>query len=173
MKLPPEWILVGMVKRIHGTGGELLIKPLTDFSEQRFQQGAELFISPKSQDVRQKVTIASSRTSNRGPLVRFSGFKTKESVWHLFGASLFVPAEAFKQPPAGNYYSFQLEGCDVYQGEIRIGRVTSLVEPPKGNPYLEVETVDDKQVRVPFVSQVISQIDLDRQKVDIVEDFLG
>jgi len=68
----PEWILVGLVKRIHGTGGEMLIKQLTGRDE-RFAAGSELHIMRKREEERTPVRIESSRMSDRGPIIRLEG----------------------------------------------------------------------------------------------------
>lgn len=162
-----------MVKRIHGRDGELLIKLLTDFGADRFREGSELFLSLKNQEARQKVLISSSRSSNLGPLVKLEGYQSREDVWNMFGASFFIPASQLAEPESGNYYPFQLEGCEVYQADEKVGQVAGLVDNPKGNPYLEVETQDGKSEWIPFVSQVVISIDLDNQRIDVVEGFFG
>ncbi|MHB1390661.1 MAG: ribosome maturation factor RimM [Thermoleophilia bacterium] len=174
MRQAPEWILVGLVKRIHGRDGELMILPLTQRDGELFAAGAELNLSLKRQDVRVLVKIATSRTTDRGPLIRLEGFSTREEVWELFGASFFIRSSELPQLPAGDYYPFQLEGCEVFAGEQKIGAVTDLREPPRGNPYLEIDPGDEQPlVLVPFVSQVVTGIDLEQERIDILPGFLG
>ena len=169
----PDWILVGMIKRVHGNQGEMLIKPLTD-REERFSEGTQLYIARKRTDEREPVKITSSRPSDRGPLVMLEGIDSRETAQEYFGASLFVPAAQVPSAGPGNYYTFQIEGCMVYEGGRLIGTVMRLYENQKANPYIEVQPPgDEKPVFIPFVSQVISAIDVEGQRIDIVDGFLG
>lgn len=163
-----------MVGRIHGQEGELLIKPFTDRVEERFRRGSELFISRQGEDRPSPVRVESSRMTGRGPLIRLEGAYTRSDARDLAGAQLFIPASRLAEPEPGAYYAFQLEGCEVYEGGRLVGVVATLIEPPKGNPYLAVDPGGEgPPVHIPFVSQVVTGIDLERQRIDIVEGFLG
>ena len=173
LKGAPDWVLVGMVKRIHGRDGEILIMPLTD-REERFAPGSELYLSRKRQDTRERVKVAASRPSDRGPLIKLEGYGTREEADALFGASLFVPAEAITPPQPGSYYPFELGGLDVYSGDERVGIVAGLKESRKANPYLEVDPGGgEPMVLIPFVSQVVLSIDRECERIDIIPGFLG
>lgn len=162
-----------MVKRIHGREGEMLIRSLTE-SPERFHPGAEFSLTRKRSDEHEPVRIATSRTSDAGPIVKLEGVDTPEAAWEYFGASLFIPASELAKPGRDSYYPFQLEGCEVFEGERRVGVVTTLYESSKANPYLEVDPGDGKKpIFIPFVKAVVVNVDLDRQRLDIVEGFLG
>lgn len=172
MKQAPDWILVGMVKRIHEKEGEMLIRSLTE-NEDRFAPGTELSLTRKRSDVHEPVRIVASRPSDKGPIVRLDGIDNNEDAWELFGASLFIPASELTEPAPHSYYAFQLEGCEVFQGGRRIGAVSHLQESRKANPYLEVDPGgEEKLINIPFVKAVIKEIDLERQRIEIVEGFL-
>lgn len=168
----PEWILVGMVKRIHGIGGEVLIKELTERDE-RFAAGSELHLMRKREEERTPVIIETSRTSDRGPIVRFEGIGSQEEAKPLFGASLFIRASELDEPEEGSYYAFQIEGCEVYEGERLVGTVYRLVESPKANPYIEIEPAaeEEKLLLVPFISQAILSVDVENRRIELAEGF--
>lgn len=168
----PEWILVGMVKRIHGTAGEMLIKQLTE-ADERFAAGSELHLMRKREEERTPVIIETSRTSDRGPIVRFRGIGSQEEAKPLFGASLFIRATELDEPEEGSYYAFQIEGCEVYEGERLVGTVFRLVESPKANPYIEIEPEgeEEKLLLVPFISQAILSVDVENRRIELAEGF--
>lgn len=167
----PEWILVGMVKRIHGTSGEMLIKLLTD-REERFAAGRRLYLARKRTDERAEVTIESSRGSDRGPLVKLEGVDTREAAEGLFGASLFLPAAEAGGLEPGRYYTHQIQGCEVYEGERLVGTVTRLAESRKANPYLEIEERQSgKLLLIPFVRQAILSVDVEGRRIEIAGGF--
>ncbi|MBE0429250.1 MAG: 16S rRNA processing protein RimM [Thermoleophilia bacterium] len=174
MKESPEWILVGMIKRIHGPHGEMLVMPFTDHAEERFKAGSVLYLSRKRHEERLKVRTASSRFSHRGPVIVLEGYGSREKALPLFGANLFIRAADLAAPEAGSYYSFQVEGCEVYAGRQLIGKVAGLEETPRANPYLKVDPGEGKPlVLIPFVSDVVRSVDLDARRIEIIEDFLG
>jgi len=169
----PDWILVGLVKRIHGTGGEMLIMQLTE-SDERFAVGSELQLVRKREQEMTPVRIESSRGSDRGPIVRFEGVSSQEEAKELFGASLFIRATELGEPEEGSYYAFQIEGCDVYEGERLVGTVTKLAESPKANPYIEIEPedADEKLLLVPFIKQAIISVDVENRRIQLAEGFV-
>lgn len=162
-----------MVKRVHGNDGELLIRPLTDRPE-RFDAGATLNMSRKGSKDCLSVRIESSRPSDKGPIVKFVGFNSREEVWNLFGASLFVPLSELAEPGRDSYFSFQLEGLQVYEGGRLIGTVTALHESRKANPFLEIDPGNgEKPLYIPFLKAVITSIDLEAGRIEILPGFTG
>jgi 16S rRNA processing protein RimM len=167
----PEWIAVGRVERPHGTGGEVLVRVMTDRDE-RFRAGSGLFIEGRGGDSKHPVTVASARSGARGLLVRLEGCDSREQAQQLAGAMLFIPSSEVAPPEEGSYYAFQLEGCEVFAGSRRLGVVAALSEAP-ANPYLEVEPgAGGEPVTLPFVREVILSVDLERRHIHIPEDFL-
>ncbi|MHB1412449.1 MAG: ribosome maturation factor RimM [Thermoleophilia bacterium] len=173
LKGAPDWVLVGMVKRIHGREGEMLIMPLTDRSD-RFEAGAELYLARKRRQERLPVRITAMRRSDRGPLVRIEGYDSQEKAQELFGASLFVPGAEVAPVGEDAFFAFQLEGLEVYAGGERVGSVSAVHESRKANPYLEIDPGGDSEtVYIPFVRQVVLSIDLEAGRIEIPEGFLG
>jgi len=172
LKGTPEWILVGMVKRVHGNAGEMLIRQLTDRDE-RFAAGAELYLVRKREHERSRVKIEFSRMSDRGPLIRLEGIHSKDEAQPLFGASLFIPAAELDEPEEGTYYAFQIEGCEVYEGERLVGTVTRLAESQKANPYIEIEPGEAGHlILIPFIKQAIMSVDVEARRIDIAQGFV-
>lgn len=161
-----------MVKGIHGNAGEMLIRQLTDRDE-RFAAGAELYLVRKCEQERSRVKIEFSRMSDRGPLIRLEGVHSKDEVQPLFGASLFIPAAELDKPEEGTYYAFQIEGCEVYEGERLVGTVTRLAESQKANPYIEIKPAEaGNLILIPFIKQAIMSVDVEARRIDIAQGFV-
>ena len=167
----PEWIMVGLVKRAHGTRGEMLVMSLTDVPG-RFAEGHRLYLARKRTDERREVTVESSRESDRGPLVKLAGVETREAAQELFGASLFIPAGEIGEPGPGRFYTHEIEGCEVYEEDRLVGTVTRLSESSKANPYIEIEeSASGKTILIPFVRQAILSIDVGNRRIQIAGGF--
>jgi len=151
----------------------MLVKSLTD-REECFSEGSELHVTRKRESERVKMRIAASRISDRGSLIMMEGINSRGEAEPLFGASLFVPGKEIASLEDGAYYAFQIEGCLVYEGEKLLGTVTKLAESVKANPYIEVDPGEDRPlVLIPFISQVVKKVDVDGQRIDIIDGFLG
>lgn len=158
--------------RPHGTRGELLLVPLTDRDE-RFSVGAELFLARRGESEKSKVRVRSVRETAKGFLAGFEGYGSRELARELAGGDLFIPGELLAEAEPGAYYGFQLEGCSVFQADREIGSVISL-EQSRANPYLVVATPEEgREFCIPFVGEVILSVDLDGDRIDILEGFLG
>ena len=167
----PEWILVGMVKRAHGTHGEMLVMSLSD-RPGRFAAGRRLYLTPKRSHERLEVTVEASRESDRGPLVKLAGVDSREAAQDLFGASLFIPVGEIGELEPGRFYTHEIEGCRVYEGDRLVGAVTRLAESKKANPYIEIEEVESGNLLlIPFVSQAVVSIDVEGRRIQIAEGF--
>lgn len=172
MKGAPDWILVGLVKRIHGNAGEMLISQLTD-RDDLFAAGAVLTLVGKREEERTPVKIETSRMSDRGPLIRLEGIHSKDEAQPLFGASLFIPAAELEELDEGVFYAFQLEGCEVYEGERLVGTVSRFMDSPKANPYLEIEPVEEGHpILIPFIKEAILSLDVNVRRIDIAEGYV-
>src|SRR3979490_312803 len=90
----PEWdgmALVGRIARAHGLRGQVILNLETDFPEERFQPGAELFIERKGRV--EPLTITSVRFQRERPVVGWCGVDTVDAAEALAGHELRVPVE--------------------------------------------------------------------------------
>lgn len=171
MRDVPEWIMVGKVRRAHGSDGELQVEPLTDFDE-RFKPGEELFLERPGGAGPERIIVNASRPAGKGLFVRFEGVDGREQARELTGSALLIPFSRLSGAEPGSYYAHELEGCRVYQGGEPIGSVTALRESV-ANPYLEVNPEGPgNAILVPFVREVITVIDIEAGRIELSEGFL-
>ena len=86
-----EMALVGRIARPHGIRGQVIVNPETDFPEERFQPGAELFIERGGQVEALRVTTA--RFQQERPVIGIDGVETMNDAEALAGRELRVPVE--------------------------------------------------------------------------------
>ena len=89
-----DWAVVGRVARPHGLKGQVVVKPETDFVEQRFAKGATVWT--RSNAGEERLTVSSLRLQNGRPIVGFVGFDRIEDVERLAGLELRVPEAALQ-----------------------------------------------------------------------------
>ena len=96
------------------------------------------------------------------PLVRLEGVESREDAAELRGEALLVP-EAAAPLAEGEYLSADLVGCSVPG----LGTVRAVL------PGLSCDVLDVDGALVPFISDAIRTVDLDRRVLEVDHEFLG
>ena len=157
--------LVGRIARAHGIRGQVIVNPETDFPDERFQPGAELFVE-RGGGV-QGLTITTVRFQRGRPVVGLAGVETMNDAEALAGYELRVPAERLAPLPPGTFYRHDLVGCRV---ETRGGRSRSgWSETSKGRSSGSRLVVGSSrgEVLIPLVQAICPTIDTAAKKIVI------
>jgi 16S rRNA processing protein RimM len=148
--------LVGRIARAHGIRGQVIVNPETDFPEDRFQPGAELFIERDGRIEALKVT--SARFHGARPVIGIDGVETMNDAGTLAGRELRVPVERLAALPADTFYRHDLVGCVVETRDgTRIGPVTD-VEGSMTGSRLVVDGATG-EVLIPLVAAICTVVD--------------
>jgi 16S rRNA processing protein RimM len=151
-----EMATVGRVARAHGIRGQVIVNLETDFPEERFQPGAELFV--KRDGRVQALTIAAVRFHQGRPVIAIAGVEDMNAASALAGIELRVPRAWLAALPGGTFYRHDLVGCEVETGRgTRVGVVTA-VEGDMGGSRLVVETPRG-ELLVPLAAEICPTID--------------
>jgi 16S rRNA processing protein RimM len=148
--------VVGWIGRTHGLRGQVVVNPETDFLEDRFQPGAELFVERGGHV--EPLTIASVRFHQQRPIVGFTGVDTIDAAQPLAGLELRVPADRLAALPAGTFYRHDLVGCRV---ETRAGAAVGTVREVEGTLAGSrlIVAAADGDVLIPLASEICPVID--------------
>jgi 16S rRNA processing protein RimM len=160
-----EMALVGRVARPHGLRGQMILDPETDFPDERFQPGGELFVEVRG--AVETLTLTSVRFHRGRPIVGIAGIESIERAQEFAGCELRIPMDALIQLPAAQFYLHELVGCDVETaGGASVGRVKRVDAAP-GASRLVVEAPDGEEILVPFVTAICPSIDLPGRRIVI------
>jgi 16S rRNA processing protein RimM len=161
-----EMALVGRIARAHGHRGQVIVNPETDFPEERFQPGADLFIERGGAPAR--VTLTAVRFQRGRPVVGIAGVETMNDAEALAGLELRVPVETLRALPAGTFYRHDLIGCRV---ETRAGAAVGIVEDVEGGAggsRLVVAGANGRgEVLIPLVSEICTLIEPGAKRIVI------
>lgn len=170
--MPEAWddyVVVGLILRPHGLKGEVVVRPETDFPEQRFAVGASLWM--QRDGTIETLTVRSSRAHVGRHLVAFDGRDTIDEVEALALSELRVPESALTPLGDGEYYWFQYVGTPVVTGTGQeVGRVVR-VEPTGGAGVLVVEGPSG-EVQIPLVRDICTTLTPERIVVQAPEGLL-
>ena len=148
--------LVGRIARAHGIRGQVIVNPETDFPDERFQPGAELFIERNGQV--ETLTVTTARFHRQRPVIGIAGVETMNDAASLAGRELRVPVERLAALPAETFYRHDLIGCRV---ETRDGTAIGVVRDVEGTLTGSRLVVDGErgEVLIPLVAPICTEVD--------------
>jgi 16S rRNA processing protein RimM len=147
-------VSVGYVRRAHGIGGEVIVRPLTD-NPDRYAAGAEF---GTDEDPPRVLAVRSVRRHNDGLLIHFDGISTREAAEGLQGVTLTIDETQRRALGEGEYWPEELEGLVAIDPTGRhLGTVSGVVLG-EAQDRLVVTTESGDVVEVPFVEQIVGEI---------------
>ncbi|MBB5155520.1 ribosome maturation factor RimM [Saccharopolyspora phatthalungensis] len=157
----PQILAVGRVVRPHGVRGELVVEVLTDSPELRFAPGSVLGVQRRGVVRAQNLTVTAARQHAGRLLVRAAGVEGREAAEELRGVLLTVRSDVLE--PTGDpdeFHDHELIGLLVVQvSGAAVGAVQEVLHTPAGE-LLAVRTDDGREVLVPFVAEIVPEVDL-------------
>ncbi|MFI7875228.1 ribosome maturation factor RimM [Streptomyces salinarius] len=158
-------LVVARIGRAHGIKGEVTVEVRTDEPELRLGPGAVLATDPASAG---PLTIETGRVHSGRLLLRFAGVHDRTGAEALRNTLLIADVDPDERPEdEDEYYDHQLIDLDVVTADgTEVGRITEISHLPTQDLFV-VERPDGSEVYVPFVSEIVTDIDLDEQRAVI------
>jgi 16S rRNA processing protein RimM len=158
-------VVVGRIGRPHGIRGEVTVEVRTDAPEIRFAVGSVLATEPARVG---PLTVAAARWHSGRLLLSVEGVHDRTGAESLRGAVLSaeVPDDEVPEDPE-EFFDHQLRGLAVVDtAGTAVGVVDDVVHLP-GQDLLSVRREGGREVLVPFVAELVPDIDLDAGRVVI------
>ena len=159
-----DMVVVGRIARAHGIRGQVIVDPDTDFPEERFQPGAELFIERggKAEPLR----LTTVRFHRERPILGVDGVATMNDAELLAGQELRVPRDRLAPLPAETFYRHELIGCAVFTvGGDRVGDVSG-VEGTMTGSRLVVDGPKG-EILIPMAAEICTAVDVAAKRIVI------
>ncbi|MEV7615210.1 ribosome maturation factor RimM [Streptomyces sp. NPDC089799] len=158
-------LVVARVGRAHGIKGEVTVEVRTDEPELRLSPGAVLHTEPASAG---PLTIETGRVHSGRLLLRFEGVKDRTAAEALRNTLLIAEVDPSELPEEEDeYYDHQLLDLDVVLADgTVIGRISEISHLPSQDLFI-VEREDGTEVMIPFVEEIVTEIDLEEQRAVI------
>ncbi|MFE7110524.1 ribosome maturation factor RimM [Streptomyces sp. NPDC057575] len=158
-------LVVARIGRAHGIKGEVTVEVRTDEPELRLGPGAVLATEPAGAG---PLTIETGRVHSGRLLLRFEGVRDRTAAEALRNTLLIAdvdPAELPEDPE--EFYDHQLMDLDVVLADgTEIGRIAEITHLPSQDLFI-VERPDGSEVMIPFVEEIVTEIDLAEQRAVI------
>lgn len=152
---PTVEVRVGRIGRAHGIRGELTVEPLTDEPDRRFAPEARL----RAESGTREFTVTGSRWHSGRLLVRFAEADDRNSAEALRGVVLVTDVPGTEQPIEDDeFWDRDLVGLEVRRFDgTPAGRIRRVQHGPQD--LLEIRTEDGATRLVPFVEQLVIEVD--------------
>jgi 16S rRNA processing protein RimM len=158
-------LVVARIGRAHGIKGEVTVEVRTDEPELRLGPGAVLATDPASTG---PLTIETGREHSGRLLLRFAGVRDRTGAEALRNTLLIAEVDPEELPEdEDEFYDHQLMDLDVVTTDgVEVGRITEISHLPSQDLFI-VERPDGSEVMIPFVEEIVTEIDLEEQRAII------
>lgn len=167
----PNALLAGRVGRAHGLDGSFYV---TGPKPRLLILGATVTVNGRGAKILRRAG------TDEHPLIRLQGIEDREAVEVLRGFELTVDFAEAPELEQGEWWAGELEGCEVFDGQRRVGTVLRMIELPSCEA-LEVRVDSQSQdndssgaseLLVPMVRDAIRGIDPVARRIDVDMGFL-
>ena len=158
-------VVVARIGRPHGIRGEVSVEVRTDDPEGRLAPGATVATEPATAG---PLTISAGRVHSGRLLLTFEGVTDRTAAEGLRGVLLVADVDPDERPvDPDEFYDHQLEGLPVLTVDGQpVGELAEVLHLP-GQDVLAVRTADGREVLVPFVREIVPDVDLDGRRIVI------
>ena len=165
-------VVIGKIVNTFGIRGELKVVPDTDFIEERFAPGSELFLC--SEEGEKTVRVVSAREHKGLLILLLEGATNINQVEKYKGAELAVDRDALPPLAEGEYYFFQLKGLKaVDRTGNELGTVLR-IEASAAQNLIRLKKPDGKEALIPYIDVFVKGVDLTQGTItlDLIEGLL-
>ncbi|MCK4551930.1 MAG: 16S rRNA processing protein RimM [Tenericutes bacterium] len=161
-----EYLKVGKILNTRGLKGELKIKSLTDFQEDRYQKGNKIYIHFQNKYL--EFEVLKYRSIKNQDMLILKSNEDINLVEKYKGSDIFVSSESDITLYEDEYHISEIIGLKVYQKEILIGSVVDIRDYPQGD-YLDILLETKKHAYIPFRDEFVIEVNEDEEYIKIVE----
>ena len=155
-----KWMSIGEIVAPQGLKGDIRIKPSSEFPE-RFTQPGKRWIQKANELPTEIKLIKGTLIPGKSIyIISIEGVSNRSSAEKIIGWNLVIQSDSRPQLDDDEYHYLDLIGLEARIGAQKtlIGHVTDLVNG--GNDLLEIKLIEGKKVLVPFVKEIVPEIEI-------------
>ena len=149
---------VGQIINTHGIHGEVKIKVITDFADERFQKGKLLYLLRPDKELALKIITV--RRVKQFYLLSFENYQDINLVEKIKGLKLAIKEEQQQKLTDNNFYHHQIIGLKVFDEELNeIGIVSEILSPGANDVWI-IKRAGRKELLLPAIHDVVKKVDI-------------
>ena len=157
-----ETVLIGEVLRAHGVRGELKVYPLTH-NPKRFKKLPRVILQRGSDVVR--LTIRRVEVQPDFVFLSLEGIDTREQAEKYQGYEVRVERTEVLPLGPDTYYYFELEGMQVFEGNVFLGEITQIIETGANDVY--VISGPKGEFCIPALKSVVREVNVPGKRMQV------
>ena len=157
MSQSEDKIIIGKLGKTRGLDGTLKIIPLTDF-EGRFDELKKIFVGGKIMSVEKVKHIGGEI------FIKFFGVDNREFAKTFTNKFLTVEKKDAAPLEDGEFYTFDIIGCEVFDGEKFFGKVENVLKTGSNDVF---QVKGEREILIPALKSVVKKIDIANKKISI------
>ena len=163
-------VRIARIGKPHGIRGEVTVEVFTDSPETRFTTGNVFSVraGELTATVFERLTVEKARWNKNIMLLKFDEFSDRNTAESLRNCELYAePEESANNEDS--WYADDLIDLTVHQGSLDtppLGEVSGLITG-KAQDLLEIRLSDGREVLLPFVEEIVPEIDVERGAIVI------
>lgn len=163
-----ESVTVAYVKKAHALDGELFVQLQTDYPEHVFARERVFRVGGGGPiGLSGDLTLAEARPHSDGWILKFEEIADRTLAERYQGRTLSLRADELVERGEDEYFLHELPGIEVRgEDDDRLGEVAE-VYPTAGRPLLAVRTKEGDEGLVPFVREIVQEVDLEERVMRI------
>ena len=150
-------IIIGKLGKARGLDGTLKIIPLTDF-EGRFDNLTEISVGGKMFQVEKVQHIGNEI------FIKLQNVDSREVAKTLTNKFLTVSRADAAPLDDDEFYTFDIIGCEVFDGDKNIGTVKNVLKTGSNDIF---QVVGETEILIPALKFVIKKIDVANKKIAV------
>jgi 16S rRNA processing protein RimM len=154
-------ISVAYIKKPRGFRGELAVIPYRP-NTQSLRPGIKVTL--QRDNVIQDCVIEAVKFLRDRVVIKLAGIDDEEAALAWRGGEVLVEEKELASLEEGEYYHFQLEGCDVFEESGRLLGKVSGVDYLSANDVLSV-IGENGEILIPLIKQVIVSVDTKNKSI--------
>ncbi len=160
-----DLVAIARIVRPRGLRGEAVAEVLTDFP-QRFE-GLEDVKAVLPGGERRDLKLENAWFQKERIVLKFVGLDSVDDAESLRDAEICVPEQEAVELEEGEFFDWQLEGCEAVtpDGEI-IGKVRELMRTG-GTELLVIDAPDGREMLIPFAESICTEVDVDSKRITV------
>jgi 16S rRNA processing protein RimM len=155
------FITLARVVKTQGRHGEVAVEICSNVPD-RFAAGMSLWASPE----RRELTVDQAWPHKGHLVLKLAGIDSISDAEKLVGCELQVPLSERAQLEPGWNYVADLIGCEVFDGDRRIGQVED-VQSGAGEAALLIVRAGKREIDVPFAEAYLREVDLEHKRIQM------